>query len=104
MLTPANRVLVEFVLDHSGGEPVAKRIELYRALAATMSEADEAFAQLTRLADDLEAVDESHAQLLLNFRGASHVAPTPGVLIVERSRPSWWHRLAAWFRRLFRAS
>jgi len=67
MKTPANELLCRYVLDTSSGEPVARRVKLYRALAATLPEGCERFNELTSLADDLEAIDRRSEQLRLNL-------------------------------------
>jgi hypothetical protein len=68
MSTPAATLLAEFVLEKAAAEPLVRRVALYRALAATLTEASPAFAELTALADQLEEADHQHRQLLLRFR------------------------------------
>lgn len=68
MTTPARNLLVEFVLEKSVEAPLGRRALLYRALAAELPGTAPQFKRLTRLADELEAIEERHEQLLLNFR------------------------------------
>lgn len=67
-MTPARKLLLEFVLERSSAEPIAKRIKLYRALAGDFTEADLEFKLLTGLADTLEEAEGAHDQMLLNLR------------------------------------
>lgn len=67
-MTPARKVLIEFVLERAPAETVERRAKLYRALAADLPETAPEFRDLMRLADELERADEQHEQLLLNFR------------------------------------
>ena len=64
---PASSVLAEFVMERLPEEPMAKRIQLTRALAVLTSDRDEQHA-LTVMADELEDIQRRHHQLLLNFR------------------------------------
>jgi hypothetical protein len=66
-MTPARQALFAFVLDKLQVEPVAKRIDLYRALAAELSETEPAFQLLTSLADELETIEKKHKQLRLDL-------------------------------------
>jgi hypothetical protein len=67
-MTPARQLLIEFVLEKSSAEPVSRRLQLYRALAAEMPDSGLEFKLLTSLADALEDVEARHDQLLLDLR------------------------------------
>lgn len=77
-MSPARQLLTEFVLARSIGEPVEVRVRLYRALAADFPETADEFKILTTFADELEAIDEKHEQLLLNLRRAKDDGRTDG--------------------------
>jgi hypothetical protein len=66
-MTPARQLLLQFVLEKLEGEPLARRVKLYRALAADVPETAPEFKLLTSLADALEELLERHDQLLLNI-------------------------------------
>ncbi len=68
MTNPARRLLVEFVLERSVEEPLSKRGALYRALAAELPGCSEEFKALMAMADELEAIEARHQQLLLDLR------------------------------------
>lgn len=70
-MTPARQLITDYVLGHCTDEPLTLRLRLYRALAADLPEKTETFRRLTRMADDLEAIEAAHAQLLLDFRAAT---------------------------------
>jgi hypothetical protein len=59
--------LSEFVLSQLAAQPVSKRIALYRDLAQVAANPKEA-KRFTRIADDLQAIERSHAQLILDFK------------------------------------
>lgn len=67
-MTPSEQLLAEFVLEKSAAEPLPRRAALYRAIAATLGEAAPEFAALMRMADELDAVDVHHQQLLFRLR------------------------------------
>lgn len=59
--------LTEFVLEQIAQQPVARRIALYRAFAATVS--DKALAANCRsIANLLADVERNHQQLVLDFK------------------------------------
>jgi len=59
--------LTEFILEQASKQPVEHRILLYRALSVELR--DRALQmKCTALADDLEAIEARHQQLLLDFR------------------------------------
>lgn len=60
-------LIVDFVLEKAAGEPVSRRVELYRALAAVMDDGAEA-ACLSDAADELEQAEAKAGQKLLRFR------------------------------------
>ena len=66
MSNAASRVS-EFVLDQLEHQPVAKRVEIYRDLAQLAANPKEA-ARFMQLATDLDAIDRSHRQLVLDFK------------------------------------
>lgn len=67
MLKPAT-VLADFVLERIDAEPLGRRVTITRALAAvTVNQAQRA--ELLAMANELEAIQHRHNQLLLNFRG-----------------------------------
>lgn len=68
MNTPARQLLTEFVLEKAAAEALPLRMQLYRALAAELPETTPEFQQLTALADDIEAIEEKHLQLVLDFK------------------------------------
>lgn len=78
MNTPARTLLTSFVLEHSINAPLTLRMQLYRALAAELPESAIEFAHLTALADELEAIEARHDQLLLNFRRRNGGLPSEG--------------------------
>ena len=66
-MSAPTQIIHEFVLAHLPDEPLAKQVELYRALAAhaaTRVERDE----LTALANECEALIRRHHQLTLDFQ------------------------------------
>jgi hypothetical protein len=66
-MTPARQLLLQFVLEKIEHEPLARRVQLYRALAADMPETAAEFRLLTFLADALEELLTKHDQLLLDI-------------------------------------
>jgi hypothetical protein len=62
-------LLYDFVLEKAADEPLRRRLVLYRALAEVMPSPKEC-RELSRLADELEAIEARHQQLLLDLRGA----------------------------------
>lgn len=66
MSSPGTRV-IEYVLSKLDAEPVAKRAELYRALAAIAPTTTDR-RRFDMLAADCEAVDAAHEQLVLDFK------------------------------------
>lgn len=69
MVRPAT-VIREYVLETIEREPLAKRIEILRALAAVAPDSTEARC-LTEMASALAAVQQQHEQLLLDFKRRS---------------------------------
>lgn len=70
MTTPENtpsQVIHDFIFENAAHEPVQKRILLYRSLAMEIKD-EEIAEQLHVLAEDLEAAEKRHNQLLFNFR------------------------------------
>ena len=63
----AGPVLFAFVLDKLPNEPVAKRAEIYRALAQ-FTASNEERRQFEKLAADCDAIINAHDQLVLDFR------------------------------------
>lgn len=59
--------LSEFVLDQLETQPVSKRIALYHDLAQVAANPKEA-ARFVQIADELAAIERSHAQLVLDFK------------------------------------
>lgn len=68
-MTPARQLITDYVLEHSAKEPLSLRMSLYRAIAADLPADAPEFHQLTDMADELEAIERRHQQLLLNFKG-----------------------------------
>lgn len=66
-MSPASEVLCAFVFEKSSDEPVSRRIQLYRALAATLLESDPRFTELTKLADSLDEIERRCRQLRLDL-------------------------------------
>lgn len=66
MKEPA-RLIVGYILGRLPEEPLARRLELTRALSHLAASSEEA-ATLIKMADDLEAIERAHVQLLLDFR------------------------------------
>lgn len=60
-------VLTEYILARLSEEPIARRIQITRALAALAPTQQEARTFL-KMANDLEAIERTHEQLLLNFQ------------------------------------
>jgi hypothetical protein len=69
-IDPALRILTDFALEKANGESLAKRVEIYRAVAALIP-ASEQRTQVMDLADELEEIERKHRQLLLSF-GRDH--------------------------------
>lgn len=67
-MSPARKLLIDYVLEKCVHEPLPVRLQLYRALAADLPEDSAEFAQLTGMADELEAVEQKHQQLALDFK------------------------------------
>ncbi len=59
--------ITEFVLAKLDGEPIKRRIEIKRALAAVMPTAKQA-KELDAMADELEQIEARHRQLVLDFQ------------------------------------
>jgi hypothetical protein len=72
-MTPARQLLTQFVLEQSINEPLQLRMLLYRALAAELPGRSPEFRQFTSLADELEAIEARHQQLLLDLRARGGV-------------------------------
>lgn len=60
-------VISAFVMDKLDGEPIARRIQLKRALAEIVPTPKQR-AALLKMADDLEAIERRHRQLVLDFQ------------------------------------
>jgi hypothetical protein len=60
--------LTGWILEKASEEPLQKRVSLYRDAAATIA-SSRVSARLSRLADELEAIEARHQQLLLDLRG-----------------------------------
>ena len=75
-MKPLSRI-VDFVLAQSESQPLAVRIGLYRDLAAIAGTARQAN-NLLALADELEAVEAKHQQLVLDFKRRSDSASPVG--------------------------
>lgn len=69
MTEPAT-IIREYVLESMEREPLAKRVELLRALAAVAPDGAE-IRCLTEMASALAGVQQRHQQLLLNFKRRS---------------------------------
>ena len=67
MLEAPAQLLCGFVLEKSAEVAAPQRARLYRALAAVIGNPDET-AKLNTLAAALEAIDEQHRQLVLDFK------------------------------------
>ena len=67
-MSPARKLLIDYVLEQCVRETLPVRLQLYRALAADLPEDSEEFRQLTGMADELEAIEEKHQQLALDFK------------------------------------
>ncbi len=63
---PAQQVLVDFALEHAAALPIAKRVEIYRAIAALIPATVQRTA-IMGLADELEEIERKHRQLQLTF-------------------------------------
>jgi hypothetical protein len=68
-MKPLTRI-VDFVLEQAASQSAARRIGLYRDLADIAGTTHEA-KQLTALANELEAVEAHHQQLVLDFKRRS---------------------------------
>lgn len=66
MLKPST-VLTGYILERLPSEPIARRIELTRALALISPTREQV--ELNKMADELENIERRHQQLLLNFKG-----------------------------------
>ena len=64
---PTAELLTEYILEKLSEEPVGKRILLYRAIAIE-TKCPLLTANCRRLANELEAIEARHEQLVLNFR------------------------------------
>jgi hypothetical protein len=60
-------ILFDFVLEKAADETAARRVRLYRALASVIGNESDAVTLVT-LADDLEAIERKHRQLVLDFK------------------------------------
>jgi hypothetical protein len=58
---------MRWILEKASEEPLQKRVALYRDAASTIA-SSRLSAQLSRLADELEAIETRHKQLLLDLR------------------------------------
>ncbi len=68
MKTPtSNEILGEFVLAHACGLELPRRARLYRALAEVIGDEKDA-AQFIALANDCDAIERKHQQLVLDFK------------------------------------
>jgi hypothetical protein len=68
--TPA-QIVCTYVLMKAADEAPSRRGRLYRALAAVVgNEADAT--SLLALADDCDAIERKHQQLVLNFKGRAN--------------------------------
>lgn len=65
MRSPAT-IVTDYVLAKLDGEPVAKRAELYRALAGLAAPTDQKI--FAALAADCDAISNAHDQFVLNFK------------------------------------
>lgn len=62
--------IVDFAFEQAAAQPAVRRIQLYRDLAAIASTAHESRALLA-LADELQAIEQRHEQLRLDFKRRS---------------------------------
>ena len=60
-------IIAEFVMERLEGETIARRILLNRALSALTVDIQEQ-KSLNQMADELEAIQRKHQQLLLDFK------------------------------------
>ena len=67
MPNQSTSVLFDFVLEKAAEETASRRVQLYRALASVIGHEKEAITLIT-LADDLEAIERKHRQLVLDFK------------------------------------
>ncbi len=65
-------ILEEFILEKASGEPIRRRLLIYRALACQIKDLNFK-KELNALAQELEAAEHHHQQLLLSFR-TRHIA------------------------------
>jgi hypothetical protein len=63
-------LLFDFVLEKSADEPLRRRVVIYRALVEVIPSPKEC-RDLARMADELEAIEVRHQQLLLDLRARS---------------------------------
>jgi hypothetical protein len=64
---PPAELLTEYILEKLSEEPVGKRILLYRAIAIE-TKCPVLTAACRRLANELEAIEARHEQLVLDFK------------------------------------
>lgn len=62
----ATDIITAYVLEKIVDEPVARRAEVYRALAFTAAPAERV--RFEKLAGECDAIDAAHAQLVFNFQ------------------------------------
>ncbi|WP_148218162.1 hypothetical protein [Opitutus terrae] len=72
MRSPASEFLSGYVMDKAADEPVHVRLRLYRALATTLPARSARFAELTKLADELESIETRSRQLRLDLGEEGH--------------------------------
>lgn len=65
-MSAASRI-AEFVIDKASGEPLSRRIQIYRDMASLVVD-DASVKELSALADVLEDIERRHGQLVLDFR------------------------------------
>lgn len=62
-------ILTDYALEKAPDEPLARRVQLYRAIAAVLPEGEQASC-MTEAADALENAEALAGQRLLDFRRA----------------------------------
>lgn len=62
------QILNEFVLERVAEVPLHRRITILRALAALLPAKSTKSRALLAMADELQAIEERHQQLLLDFK------------------------------------
>ncbi|HEV2691413.1 MAG TPA: hypothetical protein VG347_00805 [Verrucomicrobiae bacterium] len=74
MRSDAQRVVMDFCLEHAESAPVQRRIFLYRGLAEICGDMHEQ-KQLRQMADDLEKANEHCREFRFNFSKPTQAAP-----------------------------